>query len=336
MLVHRPGLPRNLEGYKEVGAEFIEKSCQTEDEIIAVTADADAVFAPLVPINKRVIENMKRCRIINCPTGGYNNVDLEAATQCGILVTCVPDYCLEEVSDHTIALILTCARKIMLQTTMVREGKWDSIMRLEFRKKWPPMFRMRGLTLGLVGFGRIPRALVPKAKGFGLRIIAYDPYIQKSIAQEMGVELVDFDRLLRESDFISLHLHLTDETKNMIGLEEFKKMKPTAYLINTARGGLINEQALYIALTQGYIAGAGLDVTEPEPPDPDNPLLKLENVVITPHCAFYSDESVVELNRRAEEEVFRILRGEWPQNLVNPEVKGRFEAKWGRMTGQIC
>jgi len=149
----------------------------------------------------------------------------------------------------------------------------------------------------------------------------------------MGVELVDFDRLLRESDFISLHVNLTDETKNMIGLEEFKKMKATAYLINTARGGLINEQALYIALTQGYIAGAGLDVTEPEPPDPDNPLLKLENVVITPHCAFYSDESVIELNRRAEEEVFRILRGEWPQNLVNPEVKERFEAKWGRMTG---
>lgn len=321
MTTHYTGLPYNREGYNEVGAEFVEQPCQTEDEIIAATADASAVFAILQPLNKKVIENMKRCRIISCVGIGYNHVDIKVATQHGISVSNVPDHCLEEVSDHAMALLLACARKIMPQIIAVSEGKWDSVMRAEIRKKWPPIFRLRGQSLGLVGLGRIARALVPKAKGFGLRVIAYDPYIPKSVAQGLGVELVEFDHLLRESDFISLHVFLGDETRNMMGLEQFKKMKSTAYLINTARGGLVDEQALYTALTQGYIAGAGLDVTEPEPPDLSDPLFKLENVLLTPHCSFYSDESVLELNRRAEEEVFRVLRGEWPRNLVNPQVK---------------
>jgi D-3-phosphoglycerate dehydrogenase len=331
--IRRPGLPCNPEGYKELGAEFVGIPCQTEDEIIAATADASAVFAILQDFNKRVIDNMKQCRIICCVSIGYGNVDLDAATQNGILVTNVPDYCLEEVSDHTMALLLACARKIVPQIIAVKEGKWVSTMRLEFRDKWPPMFRLRGQSLGLVGFGRIARILVPKAKGFGLRVIAYDPYIPKSVGQELGVELVEFDYLLKESDFISLHSNLTDETKHMMGLEQFKKMKPTAYLINVSRGGLIDEQALYIALTHGYIAGAGLDVTEPEPPDRNHPLFKLENVLITPHSAFYSDLATSELSRRAEEEVFRVLRGEWPQNLLNPQVKKKYMNKWGKGTG---
>lgn len=321
MTIHYSGLPYNREEYNEVGAEFLEQPCQTEDEIIAATADASAVFAILQSFNKRVIENMKRCRIISCVGIGYSSVDIKAATQHGILVSNVPDYCLEEVSDHAMALLLACARKIMPQIIAVNEGKWDSLMRPEIRKKWPPMFKLRGQSLGLVGLGRIARALVPKAKGFGLNVIAYDPYVPKSVAQELGVELVEFNHLLRESDFVSLHVFLGNETRNMMGLEQFKRMKPTAYLINTARGGLVDEQALYTALTQGYIAGAGLDVTEPEPPDFSNPLFKLENVLLTPHCGFYSDESIHEVDRRAEEEVFRVLRGEWPRNLVNPQVK---------------
>jgi D-3-phosphoglycerate dehydrogenase len=190
------------------------------------------------------------------------------------------------------------------------------------------VFRLRGQTLGLVGFGRIPLTLLPKARGFGLRIIAYDPYIPDTVAKEAGVELVDFDRLLEESDYISIHAALTSENEGMFSLSEFKKMKPTAYIINTARGGLINSDALYTALSQGIIAGAALDVTEPEPINSENPLIKLKNTIFTGHSAYYSETAVIEQRKGPIEEIARILSGEWPRALVNPQVKERFIERW--------
>lgn len=326
-----PGLPREEQTYHKLGAQFFTIPCQSEEEIIAAARDADVVITTMQPFTRRVIERLGRCRLISVIGIGYEGVDIEAATERGILVSNVPDYCLEEVSDQAMALLLACARKLLPLVQAVHAGKWDSLEKLEIRQKvWPPMFRLRGQTLGLIGLGRIARALIPKAKGFGLKIIAFDPYVSPEIASELGVAMVDLNRLCREADFISLHAALTPETHHLLGLEQFQKMKPTAYIINTSRGGLIDEKELYLALSQGYIAGAALDVMEPEPPSKDNPLLKLDNVLVTAHSAHYSDESAVELRRKVEENIFAVLRGEFPPGWLNPQAETRFRAKWGK------
>jgi len=279
------------------------------------------------PFTRRVIEGLEKCRLLTNIGVGYQNIDVSAATDCGICVANNAWYCLEEVSDQAMALLLTLARKLPVLDKAVRGGKtgYADLGRARGR-----VFRIRGQTLGLVGLGRIPRTLAPKAKGFGLRIIAYDPYIPPEIAKEAGVEMVDFDRLLQESDYISIHAALTPENDKMFGLEQFKKMKPTAFLINTARGALVDSDALYTALTEGLIAGAGLDVTEPEPINPDNPLLKLENAIFTGHSAYFSETSVVEQRKGPIDEIARVLSGEWPSALVNPQVKEKFTQRWGR------
>ena len=316
--------------YKEIGAEVVVIPCSTEDEIREASRDADAVITALQPITRKVIEGMEKCRIIQTIGIGYEGVDLDAATEKGILVSNVPDYCLEEVSDQAMALLLACARKLFPVMKAVREGKWDSIERPEIRYKiWPPMFRLRGQTLGIIGFGRIARTLVPKAKGFGMRIIAYDPYVDRKVAEEMGVELVDLDRLLEESDFVSIHALLSRETHHLIGERELRKMKKTAYIINTARGAIIDEKALIKALKEGWIAGAGLDVLEKEPPDRDNPLLFMDNVIVTAHSGHYSETAHKELLRRPGEEVLKVLKGGFPTNIVNPKAKEKYMERWG-------
>src|SRR4030042_3882283 len=285
-----PGIPHDEKAYKEKGIDFVKVIYKTDEEVIAATSDADAVITGAR--SRNVIEKLSKCKLIHSSAIGYDAIDVKAATEPGICVSTPADYCLEEVSDHAMALLLSCARKITRQDNAVRAGKWDSVGKPEFRTKiWPPMFRLKGQTLGLIGFGRIPRTLVPKAKGFGLRVIAYDPYVTGDIAAELGVELVDLDHLLRESDYVSVHTALTPETKHILGLEQFKNMKPTAYLINATRGPLIDETSLYIALSEGYIAGAGLDVTDTEPPSLNNPLFKLDNVIFTAHSAHYSESS---------------------------------------------
>jgi len=307
-------------------ASFMPGQC-TEDELLSVSRDADAVISVFEPFTRRVIEGLEKCRLLTNIGVGYQNIDVSAATDCGICVANNAWYCLEEVSDQAMALLLTLARKLPVLDKAVRGGKtgYADLGRARGR-----VFRIRGQTLGLVGLGRIPRTLAPKAKGFGLRIIAYDPYIPPEIAKEAGVEMVDFDRLLQESDYISIHAALTPENEKMFGLEQFKKMKPTAFLINTARGALVDSDALYTALTEGLIAGAGLDVTEPEPINPDNPLLKLENAIFTGHSAYFSETSVVEQRKGPIDEIARVLSGEWPSALVNPQVKEKFTQRWGR------
>ena len=329
-----PGtIPTYDELLTKLGAEVEKTFCTTEDELISACSEADAVIAvgiritPGYVFSPKVIENLNKCRLIALTSIGYDNVDIAAATEKGVCVANVPYYCLEEVSDHAMALILACARKFYQLFPDIKSGKWST--QAEYLSALKPLHRISGQTLGLLGFGNIARTLVPKAKAFGFRIIAYAPHVPKILFKTFKVKSVELDQLLKESDFVSVHTALTPETKHMMGLQQFKKMKPTAYFINTARGELVDERALYTALSEGLIAGAGLDVLEPEPPSPDNPLFKLNNVLITGHFAYYSEESREELFMRPWEEVARVLQGEWPHGLVNPQVKERFRVKWG-------
>lgn len=224
------------------------------------------------------------------------------------------------------ALILACARKFCRLLPDVKSGKWST--QPDYLSALKPLHRLSGQTLGLIGFGNIARTLVPKAKVFGFRIIACAPHVPGKLFKTFRVESVGLDQLLEESDFVSMHTSLTPETRHMMGLPQFKRMKRTAYFINTARGELVDGTALYTALSEGLIAGAGLDVLESEPTRQDNPLLGLNNVLVTGHFAYYSRESREELFRWPWEEVARVLQGEWPQGLINAQVKEKFGARW--------
>ena len=331
--VEFPQITYDSKALRRVSAELIEIPCVTEEEIMAAVADADAIITitSRQPFSRKMLGKLTNCRLIASIGIGYESVDVEAATEYGICVTNTPDYCLEEVSDHAMALLLACARRLFPLDKAVREGKWDTPLRPAIRQIWEGMPRLRGQTLGLFGFGRIARTLALKAQCLGIRVIAYDPYIHSDVAVKMGVELVEFDRLLEGSDYISIHAALTPETMEMFGVEQFRRMKPTAYLINTSRGGIVDEVALYSALYRNEIAGAALDVMAYEPPDPGNPLLKSNNVIITAHSGHASDTATKELSATPARQVIQLLEGKWPHALVNPQVKEQFESKWGKM-----
>ena len=294
----------------EIDPEFILAQCNTEDEVIEVAKDADGIINQYAPITRRVIESLKRCKVIARYGVGVDNIDVEAATEHKIIVANVPDYCIDEVSTHTIALILACARGIALLNSKIREKKWDFTLA-------KPLFRTQGKTLGLFGLGRIARMVAQKSLGFGFKIIAFDPYVSKV---DGGIKLVELSQLLTDSDFVSIHVPLTAETRHSFGENELKVMKKTAFLINTARGPIIDERALYKALNERWVAGAALDVMEKEPPDWENSLLKLDNLIITPHISFYSEESYIELKTKVAESVLSVLKGELPRAIVNPQV----------------
>jgi len=313
---------------RKIGAELSIIPCKTEDELIAATQDADAILA--FWITGKAISKLRKCKLIHCTGTGYDGIDVKAATDYGICVSFGGDYCSEEVAEHTMALIVACARQLVRLDRQIREGKWTITTQAEKRKRLPPMFRIKGQTLGIIGLGRTGRLVVPKAKGFGLKVIAFDPCLPADVFKESGVESVTLDHLLRESDFISVNAALTQESQHLLGIEEFKKMKPTAYFVNCARASIADEEALYTALTHGYIAGAGLDVIEGGSFTLDHPFLKLENVILTPHSAFFSEYAVSEIKRRAYEQIGQIFRGEWPTWLVNPEVKEKFLERWGK------
>ena len=294
----------------EIEPELILETCRTEEDVIAVAADADGIINQYAPITRRVIESLKRCKVVARYGVGVDNIDVKAATENNIIVANVPDYCLDEVSTHALGLILACARKIIFLDRKVRERTWDF-------KIAKPLFRTQGKILGLFGLGRIARMVAQKASGFGFRIIAYDPYVSKV---DGGIKLVKFSQLLSDSDFVSIHVPLTVETRHSFGENELKAMKKTAYLINTSRGPIVDEKALYVALKEKWIAGAALDVMEKEPPDWENLLLKLDNLIITPHISFYSEESYVELKTKVAESVRSVLKGELPRAMVNPQA----------------
>ncbi|MDY6854962.1 MAG: C-terminal binding protein [Thermodesulfobacteriota bacterium] len=312
----------------------IEKSfCLTEEDMIKATSDADAIIgiATFQPFTRKVIEGLRKCRFIQSMGIGYDQLDVAAATEHCILVANVPDYCLDEVSDHAMALMLACTRRIVKLNELVKSGNWKSEPDLDMQQNvWPNITQLKGLTLGLIGFGRIPQTLVPKARAFGLKIIVCDPYVADDVIKKMGVEKVSLDQLLKESDVLSIHCALTPETHHMLGLEELKKMKPTAHIVNTARGPIIDGKALYTALKEGIISTAAVDVTEPEPISPDDPLLTLDNFIVTAHSAHYSPKAFKDLIERPGREVMRVLKGEWPVGLLNPQVKEKYIEKWGK------
>jgi len=298
----------------ELGAELKDYHCTTEDEVIAVAEGCDALICQFAPITRRVIETLTNCKVIVRYAIGVDNIDLKAAEEHGIYVCNVPDYSIDEVSNQAIALLMDCAKKLTYLANQVKQGNCSYTV-------IKPLFRMEGKTLGLVGFGRIPRLVAKKMAGFGLDIITYDPMVNEQAAKELGVTPVSLDELLERSDYISVHCPLMESTHHMFNKETFQKMKNTAIFVNTARGGVVKEEDLIWALENGEISMAGLDVTETEPIPMDHPLLKLDNAVVTPHAAWYSEEAVKSLQLKVAEEVARVLRGEDPKNPVNHPKK---------------
>jgi D-3-phosphoglycerate dehydrogenase len=281
------------------------------DDILAVAREADAVLVTYAKLPGDLLRQLKRCKVIGRFGLGVDNIDLPTATELGIVVTYVPDYCLREVSDHAMALLLALIRKIPLSNKLVQAGRWEMPAVV-------PIHRLEGRVLGLVGFGNIPRRMAPKAQAFGLKVVAHDPYVAKETFASMGVEGVSFDKLLGESDYISVHAPLNDKTRGLFNTQAFRKMKKGALLVNTARGPLVDEQALIQALDSGQLGGAALDVVASEPLAKNSPLIGRDNLILTPHTAFYSVEALNELQTKCASDVARVLSGEPPVYPVKP------------------
>jgi D-3-phosphoglycerate dehydrogenase len=277
----------------------------TADDILAVAHDADAMIVCYAQITAAILGGLTRCKVIGRTGLGVDNIDVAAAAARGITVTYVPDYCLREVSDHAMALLLALARKVTLSNKLVQSGRWEL-------PPIVPLRRLEGQVLGLVGFGNIPRAVAPKAKAFGLKVLTYDPYVSKDVLASAGVEGVNFDDLLGRSDFISVHAPLMPATRGLVNAAAFAKMKKGALIVNTARGPLIDEAALVAALESGHLGGAALDVVTTEPLAKDSPLTGRDNVILTPHTAFYSVEALIELQTKCATDVAHVLCGEQP------------------------
>ncbi len=306
---------KTLEGL----ARIVALKTKKPDEFIAEAEDCDALLNTYAgPVTADVMARMPKCRIIARYGIGVDTIDLEAATRAGIIVTNNPTYCIEEVAEHTMALVLACARKVPLYDRLVRASRWEV-------PPGKPMFRLSGRTLGLVGFGNIARQVGVRAAAFGMRVLFADPFVAEGQYPAPGRK-VELDTLLAESDFVSVHPPLTPDTRRMINDATLAKMKKTAFLINCARGPVVDTDALVRALDAERIAGCALDTTDPEPlPDP-HPLRGRDNVVITPHVAWYSEQALVGLQAGAPSEVRRVLTGEWPVNVVNRDVKGKNRA----------
>lgn len=297
------------------GIEIVAANCRNEDEVIEACQNADGIINQYAPLSRRVIESLENCKIITRYGVGVNTIDIEAATEKGISVANVPDYCMDEVADHALAIMLSWIRKVVVANNQVKEGNWDF-------KVTRPIYRLRGRTLGLLGFGKIPQALAEKVKPLGLNVISADPYYPPQDAKRKGVTLVSLENLLERSDIISVHAPLTPATKGMLGKEQFARMKKKPLIINTSRGPVIDEGALIEALTLGQITGAALDVIEEEPISNRHPFLSMDNVILTPHVAWYSEEAEAEMRTKAAMGVMDVLiHKEYPKYLVNQEVK---------------
>jgi D-3-phosphoglycerate dehydrogenase len=291
-----------------------------QEELIEKAGDADGLIIVDSPVTRRVMEAIPGLKVVLRTGVGVDVIDVDAATDLGIAVVCVPDLWIREVANHAMAMLLACNRRLFLLDSSVRSGDWLPIIP-------PPVGSVHGETLGIVGLGRIGRALSSRAAAFELDVIAYDPYLPPEAFSDAGVESVSFDELLRRSDYISLHSPKTDETAHLLDEDALRRMKPTAYLINTSRGPLVDQAALVRALSEGWIAGAALDVLEKEPPESSEPLLKMKNVILTPHSSYYSDAAIEQLPVRCGQEVALVLTGRMPKNLFNPEVLDKLPLK---------
>jgi D-3-phosphoglycerate dehydrogenase / 2-oxoglutarate reductase len=325
-----PPIDLDKTAFTTLGVEYVEKPAPSEDDLIAAAGDADVLIARSEPCTPKVVAGLQKCRLIVTPKVGYDNIDIAAATVAGMCVANVPGLSVDEVSDHAMALLLSCARKITRLNSMVKVGGWKVFHGREMQDMWRGITQLRGQTVGLVGFGSISRALAPKAQAFGLNVISYDPFIPTPAMEKLAVRCVSLEQLLQEADYVSVHTPLTAGTRKMLGAAQFGLMKKTAFFINTSRGAIVDENALCEALTRGLIAGAGLDVLAYEPIKMDNPLLQMDNVIVTGHSAHYSDQAWDEQARRPAEEVARLISGQWPRGWVNPQVEANYVARWGK------
>jgi D-3-phosphoglycerate dehydrogenase len=300
-----PSLDPAMAALKRIDPEIRMAKSRSASDILDVARGADGVFVTYAKLPGELLQQFERCKVIGRFGLGVDNIDVKTAAALGIVVTYVPDYCLREVSDHAMALLLAAARKIPFSNALVQAGRWEMPAVV-------PMRRLEGQTLGLVGFGNIPRRVAPKAMAFGLKVVAYDPYALADAARAAGVQPVGFEQLLAISDYVSLHAPLTPQTRGMFNADALSKMKKGAYLINTARGPLIDEPALIAALDSGHLGGAALDVVATEPLAKGSSLLGRADVILTPHTAFYSVEALEELQTKCASDVARVLSGEKP------------------------
>jgi D-3-phosphoglycerate dehydrogenase len=300
-----PSLDPVKAALKRIGAELRVAKSGSEADIIEVARDADGMMVCYAQITPAIINALTRCKVIARTGLGVDNIDLPSAKAKDIVVTYVPDYCLQEVSDHTMAMLLALARKIPLSNKLVQAGRWEMPAVV-------PISRLEGQTLGLIGFGNIPRAVAPKAKAFGLKVITSDPYVAPEHLKALGVENVGLDELYARADFVSVHAPLMPQTRGLVNADAFAKMKKGVMIVNTARGPLVDQKALVDALDSGKVGGAALDVLEQEPPPKDSPLTGRDNVILTPHTAFYSVDALQELQTKAANDVASVLSGEKP------------------------
>ena len=305
---------KTLEGV----AELVALKTKTSEEFLPHVADCDALLNTYAgPITAEAMARMPKCKIIARYGIGVDTIDLDAATAAGIIVTNNPTYCIDEVAEHTMALLLASARKVALYDRLVRAGRWEV-------SPGKPMFRLRGSTLGLVGFGNIARQVATRAAAFGMRILFFDPFVEER--HGIAAEKREFKALLAEADFVSLHPPLVPQTRKLIDDDALGRMKASAFLINCARGPVVDTEALVRALDKKAIAGCALDTTDPEPLPAAHPLRGRDNVIITPHAAWYSEQAMAGLQAGAPGEVRRVLTGQWPVNVVNRAVKAKNRA----------
>ena len=304
-----------MEGLRGADVQLTEVPAMSDDEFLDGAHDADALIVRDMPVTQKVINGLEKCKIVALDSVGTDLVDVSAATGKGIAVTNCPDTFVQEVAEHTAALILAAHRRLLLMDKMVREERWT-----EGRPALCQLPRLYGQTLGLISFGNIARAVVPLMKPFGLRILAHDPFVRETVIVQYGVEPVGLTELLQRSDIVSNHLPGTGGTRKMIGEEQFRLMKPLAIFVNTGRGATVDEVAMTRALEEGWIGHAALDVLETEPPDPGNPLLGLENVTLTAHVASASSRYEEGSRVRVGREIALVLGGRWPMSCVNPSV----------------
>ena len=308
-----PSLDIEREILTVVDAELLVATTGDEAELIALAPQANAILTNWKRVPPASLEAASNCLVVSRYGVGVDNIPVDKATELGIVVTNVPGFCVEEVSDHAMALLLACARRVVTFASSTRGGEWN----LGLGRGLP---RLRGQTLGLVGFGGIARTMVPKARGFGLEVLAYTPRLRPGDVPDGVLVARDLDELLGKSDYVSVHVPSTIETRELIGEAELRAMKSSAYLINTSRGAIVDERALVRALDEGWIAGAALDVLHEEPPAPDHPLLHLERAIVTPHTGFYSEPAIVDLETKAARNVVDVLSGRTPAAVVNPAV----------------
>jgi len=309
------GYKLEMEALAPLDAEIVEIAAGTEDEFVRAARDADALYAKGRRITRQIIDGLERCRVIALGSVGVDSVDVAAATARGIPVTNVPDTFIEEVADHTMMLMLATYRRLVTMDRFVRDGRWA-----EGRPLLSQSPRLMGQTLGFIAFGHVARAVSVRARAFGLHMLAYDPYVEELVMPRYGVEPVGLTELLQRSDIVSMHAPSTPDAHHLLTEHHFRSMKPEAIFINTGRGPTVDEAALSRALQEGWIAAAGLDVLEQEPAALTNPLLQMENVILTPHVASASARFDPVRKRRVGEEIALVLSGRWPRSCVNPSV----------------